>query len=1013
MAGAPADCPDCRPGQPNGRCPKHKKYNPGRNQRKKDKAKRKVLFQPVDARPSAVNQLKQKEAKKVEKDLKATLEGVDRFLNRSDVERVLTPAFKAIIGSISALSSLNSRTTPPAATTGGPSSSSDGSSSDDSDNESDSDESDYAYSDFGDESDGSYEEDIDADDDSEAGDDVEVVDQDKQSIIDVDAEPAATEKKKKEIYDQEQEEKLARQLILLYANVRRANSLGVFAESCLDVEERFCQEAEQFGVPVTRIAMLQDVLTHAMYLQDYLALQPSSGDIGLACWLSDNTIYNMVKLCTRSTFVEGSEFLDPIIIGSVLPQSGTPEQTLIQLNNFIDNQINVPFGLKETTTRVVAVLSFPQHWTMFGIDSTTSTITFVDSLPDGERKEYAEKNVVCPTPARQANMNDCGVFSAHNAISYMNGEKFYTTSNTKEALEFAIRIRWKFQEAIRGLLLGTEGPNKRSEAALSGNGILPDHDAVNRAQARIDALSKVIHKGIPEKTKKETLKKHKAGNRTVDQTANDRRLSKRQKKIVSPKSFLPSCISGIRDLIFRLLSSPKNRTGMTVKEMEGPIREMMEHEKFPVPEKWNLIRLLRVILDRQSHHFQQDTNEKDRWVATMIPARELSARCLNELRAKRCSPTPSPLENPAMLHIFISRYSDVVSEIQHEKLNETYEARIKATNALFGAQKQQPETKPYVQGSSEYPMHMRCTLPNIQGTESLRDMLLPQQECAAALQELSEHAQRTIEDDPISESQFTYRIIISGLDGGSVNNDSWEDMKRAYPRLRGQLLICNDRGIPDPEHPVVTQKSMSDWATPACLLPKPQRKEGNHKHVIWGMFDIAMLANEWTRRSWAPAPRVAGPRQAKIEHDQQLLACRKLLLSNSLMYYHRIDLSIAGLRMTEEFTDPSFVIAQTRNGNVSKGRNNFVVDRCVPELEPFARVCRWGAHEPIDTWALSVKPPQDDEPLHGFYCDRAACYVLEVEECRHAEATRRVTLKKSSLDSHAESRTQKSNVSPG
>ncbi|KAH0170515.1 hypothetical protein KCU67_g2607, partial [Aureobasidium melanogenum] len=608
-------------------------------------------------------------------------------------------------------------------------------------------------------------------------------------------------------------------------------------------------------------------------------------------------------------------------------------------------------------------------------------------------------------------MNDCGVFSAHNAIQYMNGEEFQKTSNTKEALEFAIRIRWMFQEAIRGLLLGTEGPNERSEAALSKYGILPDDDAVNRAQARIDALSKVIRKETPDKTKKETAKKHKAGNRIVGQTANDndRRLSKRQKKIVSPASYLPSCISGIRDLIFRLLSTPGNKTGMTVEELEGPIREMMEHEKFPVPETWNLTRLLRVILDRQTHHFQQDANDNGKWVATIIPARELSARYLNELRAKRCSPTPSPLENPAMLHIFISRYSAAISLIQHEKLDETYEARIKATNALFGAQKQQPETKLYVQGSFEYPMHIRCTLPNIQGTELLRDMLLQNQNCAAALQELSEHAQRTIENDPTFEGQFTYRIIISGLDGGSVNNDSWQDLQQAYPRLRGQLLICDDRGVPDPEDPVVTQKPMLDWATPACLLPKPQRKKGIHKHVVWGMFDIAMLANEWTRRSWAPASRVAGPRQAKIEHDQQLLACRKLLLSNTLLYYYRVDRSIAAIRVTGEFTDPSFIIAQTSIGSVGGGRNDFVVDRCVPELEPFARQCRWGSsHEPIDTWALSDKPPQDDEPLHGFYCDRAACYALEIEECRHAEATRLVTLNKSSLDLHAGSHTQKS-----
>ncbi|KAK6001859.1 hypothetical protein QM012_002349 [Aureobasidium pullulans] len=471
------------------------------------------------------------------------------------------------------------------------------------------------------------------------------------------------------------------------------------------------------------------------------------------------------------------------------------------------------------------------------------------------------------------------------------------------------------------------------------------------------------------------------GDEPDGQIANDRRLSKRQKEIVSPASFLPSCISGIRDLIFKLLSTPENGPGMTVEDMEGPIREMMGLEKFPVPESWDLTRLLRAILDRQSHHFQQVEEEDGKWVATKDPARELSARYLNELRAKRCSPTPSPLENPAMLHIFISRYSRTISTVQLQELNDSFEARIKTTNALFGPQQQQPETKPYTQGTFDYPMHIKYTLIDVQGTDLLRDMLAKNRDCIAALEELSEHAQRTLQGDPTFQSRSVYCIIISGLDGGSINNDSWADMQQAFPRLRGQLLICNDRGVPAPVDPIVTQKPMMDWATPACLLPKPERKKGSHKHVVWGMFDIAMLANEWTRRSWAPAPRLAGSRHARIEHDQRLLACRKLLLSNTLMYYHRIDCSIAGLRDTAEFTDPAFIIAQTSNGNVGWGRNDFVVDRCVPELEPYARECRWGSsHEPIDTWALSNKPSQGDQPLHGFCCDRPACYAHEIEE---------------------------------
>lgn len=244
--------------------------------------------------------------------------------------------------------------------------------SDDLGNETDSDESDYAYSDFGDESDGSYEEDTDAEDD---------------------VEPTAAFRKKRELLEKQEEARLGQKLVDLYKNaVQRTSSLSVFAESCLDMEERFREEAEKLQIPIAKIAILRDVLTHAMYLHEYLALQPSSPLMeDFASWLNDNTIHNMVNLTTRDDFVEGSEFLDPTIVGLVLPLAASPAQTLIQLNNYIDNKTTAPFHLKESTTRVVAVLAFPQHWTMFGIDSNTGTITFVDSLPHQARRQYARE----------------------------------------------------------------------------------------------------------------------------------------------------------------------------------------------------------------------------------------------------------------------------------------------------------------------------------------------------------------------------------------------------------------------------------------------------------------------------------------------------------------------------------------------------------------------------------------------------------------------------------------------
>ncbi|KAI5205966.1 hypothetical protein E4T38_04117 [Aureobasidium subglaciale] len=1046
MVSGVRDCPDCRPGQPGGRCPKHKKeYNPSSKRRKRDREAREVAHTIAEERDDAntsrtgqnitlktttlndkstVERQFQKDiAEKIKKDKALRDRGNDLseaaggysnvkhldagdinaivacILNSSDIKLQITMnppvsesadvTTKEVASSTTRRSESNASTNPSDAKSGNysPSWPSFGSDEDCSD------------SDFGDDP-----------EDGDSGSEVKIVDTSgndgqgtSENPFDVDDQPGGLSTAQQKALEKREQE-LNKGIIELFSYVGSSSALGVFAESLLDVEEKFRAQAATEQKSITQTSMLHDILTREIFLYDILALQPSSPLVkGNPSWLNDDLIENMVNLfAEREGLLDGAEYLNPGLTSLVLPSLKTSD-VLAQLHAYLSNDEEAAklFPLGETTTLVVSVLGFPGHWTTFSIDQPSGVVTFVDSLPDEYRRTHASKVLVLfaqlcgrnPTPTKQANLDDCGVFASVNAVALLVGQELPSKQGSEQARILAIDYRWKYLEAIRGLLLGVEGSHNRLDDVLEGRGfVVPNAVAkaiVERAQARIKSLNNATRKEAPENTKKKARKKNetsKAGIQHLGQMINDRRLSKRQKKTISPTTFLPSCVSGVRDLIFRLLSAPENAAGMTVEDMEAPISAMIQRENFAVPETWNILRLLRVMLDRQSHHFQQVDNGTAKWVVTTIPARELSGRYLNELRAKRCSPTPSPLEHPAMLHIFVCRWSDYLSTHQLGKMDSSFEASIKTNNALFGAQKQQPETKPYTQGSLDYPMHIKCALPHVQATNHLREMLDKNQDCVAALQELSDYAQKTNQDDPTFQGQFTYRIIISGLDGGSVNNDSWEDMTKAYPHLRGQLLICNDRGIADPSDPVIVQKPMLDWATPACLLSKAQRKKDIHSHVVWGMFDVAMLAGEWTREDWAPAPRVAGPRHAKIEHDQQLVACRKLLLSNSLMFYHRVDVSIAHARVTSEYADPVSIRAQTSSGNLGAGQKQSVVDRCVPDQEPFARVCRWGSsHEPIHTWALSDKPPQDDESLLGFYCDRSGCYVLEIEECKQPQ----------------------------
>jgi hypothetical protein len=541
----------------------------------------------------------------------------------------------------------------------------------------------------------------------------------------------------------------------------------------------------------------------------------------------------------------------------------------------------------------------------------------------------------------------------------------------KDARDWAINTRWDFLQALRLIILQDPQSRDRLEQFHQKNF---SHDAavLERAVARLRELG-VDHKPA-------TPRNNTSNNNTQPRQNNNRRFSKKQRTIISPKSFLPTRLSGIRDVIFELLSLPQNLEGLTVPEMEEPIRTMLKAEGFIVPDEWVLPQLLRVHLANMTHHVSQADSGICK--ATTIPARQLSRQYLNTLRAQKCLPGRDPLDYPAMLHIFIERHSGAMSKKALEASRLHYETTATAIDAVFGRCREQPETSEYTpspydkdESHNKYPMRIHCVLPRVRGSLSLLEMLHQDAKCKSALEELEEYARQTLQDKPRHRGHFVYRIIVMGIDGGSVNNDSFSDMREAYPRLEGQLLICEDR-TPGQEASLVRQRPMMDFMHPACLLPAK-----GHQHVIWGLFDISMLADEWspTGQQQQLAPQLRGSPPATLEHYHQILACRKLLLSNSLLYYYRDDISISGTIEAKNFAEPDKIRNQTPNGRLF-GRNAITADRCIPQAEPFARDCCWCGRDTVANWAHSAKLPQKGEPLLSFVCDRLECYHREMEE---------------------------------
>jgi hypothetical protein len=200
------------------------------------------------------------------------------------------------------------------------------------------------------------------------------------------------------------EDRLTDSLIDLLGHVGKNNALGIFAESFVEIDERYYMEAASRQTVVSGTRLLGDAIPHGLGLQECLALQPSSKVMPIkSSWLNDHVIWNSVRLATsQGGFrpIANAEFMDPSVTGMFLHAyiheiHGTLERWLTLttahlLGVIMSNAVQLG-KLPRTTTRVVSAMSFPGHWAAFSIDAIASTITFVDSLPDLDRHKHASK----------------------------------------------------------------------------------------------------------------------------------------------------------------------------------------------------------------------------------------------------------------------------------------------------------------------------------------------------------------------------------------------------------------------------------------------------------------------------------------------------------------------------------------------------------------------------------------------------------------------------------------------
>jgi hypothetical protein len=128
------------------------------------------------------------------------------------------------------------------------------------------------------------------------------------------------------------------------------------------------------------------------------------------------------------------------------------------------------------TTRVVSVLHFPGHWTIFSIDPVSGHVTFVDSMPYGPRRAFASSALLQfarllevtlglsigewtferLAPSHQYNGEDCGFFAIANAIKLLRGlAPERVRFNRVSSERYATRYRWSMLRMFHTRLGGT------------------------------------------------------------------------------------------------------------------------------------------------------------------------------------------------------------------------------------------------------------------------------------------------------------------------------------------------------------------------------------------------------------------------------------------------------------------------------------------------------------------------------------------------------------------------------
>jgi hypothetical protein len=809
-------------------------------------------------------------------------------------------------------------------------------------------------------------------------------------------------------------------------DVTRTNTAqATFAPVLLEIVDLFtatAMEKDQEHPDVLSTPLFTEHYPPGVYVHEILSLRP--GD-GINSWATDglidatmfvaNTSYQD-DLINNEEIVPGGFYVPITTLQQYIPPFHATNEpawdlyvdrvtTELNVHNarLLQNELSTAFPLLDAsalaeTTRVVSVLHFPDHWTVFSIDLQAGHVRFIDSMPNPQRMAFARSILLefaqllevtmglsfgewtfeCPTPSRQYNGEDCGFFAIANAMFLLRGQApDQVRFNRASSERYATNCRWMILKRFYSFLGGTP-PDQDPPMPMPGDDVVDDPMPRLEIPATIPPLVSSTRRTERMRLNKQRDQRTRlqAGAKTLDLSGE-----------VSRGSIFPYRVAGFREVIWNALSSDRYTDGMTIQELSSAVRVSLVTANRDVPD--DLIDILNHLLQNSLHHFSY-SQATLRWSLSPLQGRALNTAFYNHLRSEE-STTPfhrsiDPFSSQPMLTIVVIRYSGSIKKKQETELRKRFKRTMDAVDASFNPSPTY-STRPYVRERPRFPSYVTLLLPHVKGTESLLSMFQSDPTVTEALQQLTIQAasQRT---KPI------YRVVQFGLPGSSVNNDSFEELVNHYEHLDGELLIGlgpsirTNGGLGGFLEGALVFSNLLDWFQPFCLMPRDELPVG-HRHVLWGLYKIPVLAKRfplWPDSLQQPPTLANDPIQAIREHLENL-ACDKLLFLNSLMYYSRAD-----SRLPRELEHHhQLLVGQLyvgcAVGQGARGRNDMDLGGCVPISEEIVRFCRWCRNDIAgQMWRRSLKEAVDeDESLTGFLCDNRDCQFLGLELRRQLE----------------------------